>query len=96
MYYVIINLNHLTTSMGVNQTGKPYFCGGTEYTGIGGTPNYSRDLLKARRYDNEEDAWHVLYDYWGMDYSQRNFIVAKIHDKGFHNVNVKRIGENNG
>jgi len=80
--------------MGVHQTCKPYFCGFDEPNCY--KPMFSRDLLKAKRFSSDTSAWHELYDQLGMDYSQRNYIVAGIHDKGFLNSNIQRIGEDNG
>ena len=82
--------------MGVNQTGKPYFCGFSDQGIMTRAALYSKDLLQAKRFDSETKAWYAVYDELGMDYGQRNFIVAGVHDKAFLNVNIKTRGDNNG
>ncbi|MCA9367091.1 hypothetical protein KC887_02360 [Candidatus Kaiserbacteria bacterium] len=45
----------------------------------GGARTWTKDLKIAEHHEHERDAWFWAYDFWGMDFSNRNLMVMGVH-----------------
>ena len=82
MRYVIINILKLKIATGIHQTNNVYF---GNYKKSTETATYVRQVHQAKMFDTEQEAWFYLYNIYGLDYSQRNFMVSCVRDKAIEN-----------
>lgn len=97
--YVIININKLIIATSIHQTNHIYVAGlhiqhhnnHTEEKFL-----YAGNIVDAKTFETEQEAWFYIYDFYGMDYGKRTFIVASIKDDAIKNLSRIKLGETNG
>src|SRR5210317_1751370 len=97
--YVIININKLIIATNIHQTNHIYVSALLREHHAHGVEEkflYAGNIVDAKKFDTEQAAWFYIYDFYGMDYGKRTFIVASVKDDAIKNLSRIKLGETNG